>query len=93
MYTDHSTLKYMVKKPMLGGKIYRWLLLFQEYHFEFIVKPGKLNVGPNHLSWIETGEEPNNLEEGLSDTQLFVVLVADYPFAHIIHFLTTRMTT
>lgn len=28
MYTDHSTLKYLVNKPVLGGKICRWLLLF-----------------------------------------------------------------
>jgi hypothetical protein len=28
MFTDHSTLKYIVNKPMLGGRICRWLLLF-----------------------------------------------------------------
>lgn len=38
MYIDHSTLKYLVHKPMLG-KIRRWLLLFQEYDFKVIVKP------------------------------------------------------
>jgi len=65
MYTDHSTSKYLVNKPVLGGHICRWILLFQEYDFEVIVKPGHLNVGPNHLSRIETGEEPTNLEEGL----------------------------
>ena len=38
MFIDHSTLKYLVSKPMLVGKICRWLLLFQEYDFEIIVK-------------------------------------------------------
>ena len=33
MFTNHSTLKYLVNKPVLGGKIYRWLLLFWEYDF------------------------------------------------------------
>jgi hypothetical protein len=28
MFMNHSTLKYLVNKPVLGGKIYRWLLLF-----------------------------------------------------------------
>ena len=28
MYTDYSMLKHLVNKPMLGGKIYRWILLF-----------------------------------------------------------------
>jgi hypothetical protein len=29
MFIDHSTLKYLVNKPMLGGWICKWLLLFQ----------------------------------------------------------------
>ena len=40
MFIDHSTLKYLVNKLVLEGKICRWLLLFQEYDFEIIVKPG-----------------------------------------------------
>jgi hypothetical protein len=37
MLTDHSSLKYLVNKPVLGGRICRWLLLFQEFDFEVIV--------------------------------------------------------
>ena len=44
IYTNHSALKYLVNKPVLGGDICRWLLLFQEYDFEVIVKPGRLNA-------------------------------------------------
>ena len=53
MFTDHSSLKNLVNEPVLGGMICRWLLLFQGYDFEIIVKPGRLNVGPNHLSRLE----------------------------------------
>ena len=67
MFTDHSALKYLVNKPVLGGRICRWLLLFQEYDFEIIVKPGRLNAGPDHLSWIDWGEEPSILEDNLPD--------------------------
>lgn len=62
MYTDHSTLKYLVNKLVLGGRICRWLLLFQEYDFEVIIKTGRLIVGPDHFSRIKTGEESTNLE-------------------------------
>ncbi len=31
MFTDHSALKYLVNNLMLGGRICRWLLLFQEF--------------------------------------------------------------
>lgn len=46
MYTNHSYLKYLVNKSILEGKFCRWLLLFQEYHFEVIVNPRQLNVSP-----------------------------------------------
>eukprot|EP00253_Pinus_taeda_P036123 PITA_36123 len=69
--------------------VFGWLLLFQEYDFEVIVKSGRLNAGPNHLSRIETSEEPTNLEEGITDAQLFAVCIADGHFKDIIHFLTT----
>ena len=28
MFTDHSALQYLVNNQVLGGKIFRWLLLF-----------------------------------------------------------------
>ena len=88
MFTDHSTLKYLVNKPVLGGRICRWLLLFQEYDFEIIVKLGKLNVGPNHLSRMDSGEEPINLEYNFPDARLFSIDIADEYYEDIIHFLT-----
>jgi hypothetical protein len=68
MFTDHSTLKYLVNKPVLGGIICRGLLLFQEYDFEIMVKPGRMNKGLDHLSRLEHGEDPTSLEDTLSDT-------------------------
>jgi hypothetical protein len=50
LFTNHSTLKYLVNKPVLGGRIYHWLFLFQEFEFEVVVKLGKYNVGLDHLS-------------------------------------------
>jgi len=71
MYPDHSTLRYLVNKPMLGGRIFRWSLLFQEYDFKFIVKPGKLNVGSDYFSWILIREYAGNLDDSLPYTNLF----------------------
>ena len=89
MFTNHSALKYLVNKPVLGGRICIWLLLFQEYDFEIIVKPRRLNVGPDHLSRLESGEEPSNLEDNLPDAQSFSIHIADDYFADIIQFLVT----
>ena len=76
MFTDHLALKYLVNKLVLGGKICIWLLLFQEYDFEIIVKPGRLNAGLDRLSRLEIGEEPTSLEDNMSDAQLFSVQIA-----------------
>ena len=70
-FTDHSALQYLVNNPVLAGRIYRWFLLFQEFDFEIVVKLGRLNAGPDHLSRIENGEEPTNIDDGLPDAQLF----------------------
>ena len=43
MFTNHFSQKYFVNKAILGGTIFIWLLLFQEYDFEIIVKLGRLN--------------------------------------------------
>ena len=60
MFVDHFVLKYLLNKLVLVGEICQCLLLFQEFYFEVIVNRGRLNVEPNHLSCIESGEEPNS---------------------------------
>jgi hypothetical protein len=55
MFIDRSMLKYLVNKPVLGGRICKWLLLFHEYDFEIVVKPRRMNRGPDHLSRLEHG--------------------------------------
>jgi hypothetical protein len=52
-----------------------------------IVKPRKLNAGPDHLSRITNGEEPINLEDRFPDAQLFSVQVANEYFDDIIQYL------
>jgi len=84
IFTDHSALKYLVNKPVLGGRIWRWLLLFQEYDFEIIVRPGRMNKGPDKLSRLEHGEESTSLEDELSDAQLLAIRNIDDHFAEIV---------
>jgi hypothetical protein len=91
MFTIHYSLKYLVNKPVLGGRIYRWILLFQEFDFEVIVKPRKRNARPYHLSRVTNGEEPTNLEEKFPNAQLFSVQIDDEYLFDIIEFLSTRV--
>ena len=91
MFTDHSTLKCLVNKLVSVGRICKWLLLFQEYDFEIIVKPGKMNKGPYHLLRLEHGEEPTSLEDTLPDAQLLAIRKIDDHFPDIVQFLSAGM--
>ena len=53
------------------------------------MKLGGLNVGPNHLSRIDIGEEPTNIDDGFLNAQLFRVDITDDHYAPIIPFLET----
>ena len=72
-YTDHQALKYLVNKPLHHGRICRWLLLFQEFEFEVFIRLGKANDGPDHLSKVESDEDPSGLDDDLLDAHLFRV--------------------
>jgi hypothetical protein len=54
-----------------------------------IVKPEKLNAGPDHLSRVTNGEKPTNLEDNFPDVQLFSVQIDDEYFVDIIEYLST----
>ena len=56
------------------------------------MKLSHLNGFPDQLSWIETGEEPTNNEDGLLDAQLFRVEMVDDYYEQIVQFLVTRTT-
>jgi hypothetical protein len=74
---------------VLEGHICRWLLLFQEFSFEVIVKPDKLNVRPDHLSHLESGESGGPVDDQLPDADLFrIEAIPDY-LSDISLFLTT----
>jgi hypothetical protein len=89
MFRNHSALKYLVNNPMLSGRICIWLLLFQEFDFQVIVKLGKLNAGPDHLPRITNGEEPMNLEDNFPDEKIFSFQVVNEYFFDIIQYLST----
>jgi hypothetical protein len=92
MYTNHYALRYLVNKPVLGGRICRWFLLFRKYDFEVVVKLGKLNARPYHLSHIVSREDAGNLNDNLPGAQLFLVTMVDDYFTDIVQFLSIGMT-
>jgi hypothetical protein len=88
-FTDHSVLKYLLNKPILEVFICRWLLLFQEFSFEVIVKPDKLNFWIDHLSHLESKESGGLVYDHLPNADRFCTeAIPDY-FSNIAIFFTT----
>jgi hypothetical protein len=52
-YVDHTALVYLVNKPQVLGRIFRWLLLFLEYDFIVMYKPNKIHVIVDILSRLQ----------------------------------------
>ncbi|RAW28964.1 hypothetical protein PC110_g14659 [Phytophthora cactorum] len=50
VYTDHASLRTVVKSPHISQQMARWLSFFAEYDFWVEYKPGKLNVVADALS-------------------------------------------
>jgi hypothetical protein len=79
---------------VLEGQICRWLLLFQEFSFDIIVKPGKLNVRPDHLSRLELGESGGLIDDQLLHAYMFRIEAILHYLSDIALFLTIcTMTT
>lgn len=66
-------------------------MLFLKFEFEVIIKPGRQNVGPDHLSRIQSGEFRGNIDDTLLDAHLFRVEAVKDHFSDIVAFLMTGM--
>lgn len=55
IYCDQKSLSYIFTLKNSSPRIARWILALQEYHYDIIHKPGKLNLFADHLSR-EVGE-------------------------------------
>jgi hypothetical protein len=65
------------------------LFLFHDFSFEVVVKLGKLNVGLDHLSRLETGKRGGPIDDQIPDADLFCIeAILDY-LLDISLFLTT----
>ena len=55
-HVDHAALLYLVGKQALIGKLARWMLLLQEFHFVIQHRLGTQHVVVDFLSKIDNGE-------------------------------------
>ena len=52
-FTDHSTIKYLLRKKDAKPRLIRWVILMQEFNVEIKDKNGSKNLEVDHLSRLE----------------------------------------
>jgi hypothetical protein len=72
VHTDHSTIKYLMNKPITNARVTKWLLLLQEFDITIINRPGKENVVADFLSWL-TPHDDTPVDDSFPDEYLFAV--------------------
>jgi hypothetical protein len=50
LLTDNSAVQYLMNNKNVTGKLMRWSLMMQEFKFEIVHKPGKMNKVADALS-------------------------------------------
>ena len=73
VYTDHSTIKYLVTKKDAKPRLIRWVLLHQECDLEIKDKKGTENLVANHLSRLEWSSKEVHINDYFPDEQLLAI--------------------
>ena len=60
IFTDHSTLKYLLTKKNSKARLIRWVLLLQEFNLQIRDKKGVENVVADHLSRLTIAHNTHN---------------------------------
>ncbi|MCO5613300.1 hypothetical protein L7F22_067576 [Adiantum nelumboides] len=87
--TDHHALKCLLNKPQVARRVWGWLLLFQEFDVEVVLRLGKHYVMADHMSKVESGEPATEVDDDLLDSTLFKVDVASSWYRDILVLLST----
>jgi hypothetical protein len=89
IHTDHSTIRYLMNKPITNGRVTRWLLLLQEFNITILDRPGKENVVADFLSRIHNEGELILVNDNFPDEHIFAISTKSPWFADIANYLAT----
>lgn len=88
-FVDHMTIKYLVNKPELSGRLARWVLLLEEFDYTVEYKPGWMHLQADHLSRLSKHVRVTPVDNRFADDNLFVATAEAEWYAGIVEFLTT----
>jgi adenosine deaminase len=89
IHIDHTTVKYLMNKPITNSKVTRWLLLLQEFDITIADRPGKENVVADFLSRLHVNDDNSPIDDSFLDENLFVVSAHSPWYVDIANYLVT----
>ena len=88
IFTDHSTLKYLLTKQDAKARLIRWVLLLQEFNLQIKDKKGVENVVADHLSRLTIAHDSHSPPINDEFPEKYLLLVENAPwYAHIANYL------
>ena len=87
VHTDHSTIRYLMNKPITHGRVTRWLLLLKEFNITVIDRPSKENQVAYLRSRINTSGEDVPVIDSFPYENLFSISIKSPWFANIANYL------
>jgi hypothetical protein len=76
-----------MNKPIINGRITRWLLLLQEFNIIILERPGRETVVAYFLSRIHNEGELVNVNDNFSNEHMFSIYIKYLWFADIANYL------
>ena len=94
IFTDHSSMKYLLTKKNAKARLIRWVLLLQEFNLQIKDKKGVENVVADHLSRLTIAHDTNNppINDEFPEESLMQLEKPPW-YAHIANFLATGETS
>ncbi|CAM8920461.1 unnamed protein product [Rhodiola kirilowii] len=87
VYSDHASIRYLMKKKEAKPRLIRWILLLQEFDVEIRDKKGIENTVADHLSRIVREDEEGHITESFPDEHLYAVSTKVPWYASIVNYL------
>ena len=90
IHTNHAAIRYLMGKKDAKPRLFRWVLLLQEFDLEIKDKKGSDKVIVDHLSRLEKNDEnekETEIAENFPDKQLFLLSIQIPWYADIVNYL------
>ena len=90
VHIDHSSITYLMNKPINNGRITRWILLLHEFNIIVLDRLGRENQVTNFLSPLNNPSETTPIKDHFLDENLFAISFKSTWFVDIANYLSTR---